>query len=104
MQNDVEDENLEQALVDNIIQDEKEDALDEYHNGSEDPDVDVRDEELADPRAYPRPKPWEWIKRISISCTISCVKYHYCWIKSFDFRRCQQPINCNCDKFAWQKK
>ena len=100
MQNDGHYDNLETALADNFIQDQKKDAFDEYNNGGEDPDVDVRDEELADPRAYPRPKPWEWLKRINILCTISCVRYHYCWIKSFDSGRCQYPTGCNCHKFA----
>ena len=81
MQNDGHYDNLETALADNFIQDQKKDAFDEYNNGGEDPDVDVRDEELADPRAYPRPKPWKWLKRINILCTISCLRYHYCWIK-----------------------
>ena len=39
-------------MADNFIQDQKKDAFDEYNNGGEGPDVDVRDEELADPRAY----------------------------------------------------
>ena len=46
MQNDGHYDNLETALADNFIQDQKKDAFDEYNNGGEGPDVDVRDEEL----------------------------------------------------------
>ena len=104
MRNDVEDNDLEKALVDNFIQDENEEAFDEYQNDREDPQPEVFDEELADPLAYPHPKPWEWIKRIRIPCTIECGKYHYCRIKSFSFGRCQYPRGCNCNKFVWEKQ
>ena len=46
MHNDGHYDNLETALADNFIQDQKKDAFDEYNNGGEGPDVDVRDEEL----------------------------------------------------------
>ena len=103
MQNDIEDNDLEKKLIDNFIQDQNEEALDEYQNDSEGPDFAVLDEELADPRAYPHPKPWGWVKRINISCTIRCTKYHYCRIKSYGFGRCQHPSDCNCNKFAWEE-
>ena len=48
-----EDEDLENTLIENY-EDEVE-PLDKYEDNNEDPDLEEIDEQLADPRAYPRP-------------------------------------------------
>ena len=51
-----EDEDLENTLIENY-EDEVE-PYDEYEDNIQDQELEVMDEQLADPRAYPRPKPW----------------------------------------------
>ena len=99
MQNDIEDNDLEKALVDNFIHDKNEGVLDEYHNGREDPQLVVVDEELANPRAYPHPKPWLDIG----TCIRRCRGYNNCRNGFSSFRRCFYPRGCDCNRFARAK-
>ena len=95
----IEDEYLENLLINNY-EDEKE-LLDEYKNNDEDPEFEDMDEQLADPRAYPHPKPWRWLRRVSISCTIQCTNYNLCLVRSTG---CKHPRGCVCNRFAWEGK
>ena len=95
----IEDEDLENTLSENYM-DEVE-PLDKYEDNNEERDVDEMDEQLADPRAYPRPKPFirrRWIRRISISCTIRCGTYNWCRVRSRGY--CHYPNGCICTRFA----
>lgn len=95
-----EDEDLENTLIENY-EDEVE-PYDEYEDNIQDQELEVMDEQLADPRAYPRPKPWGWIRRISIRCTWKCTKYNICRVRSRG--HCSYPRGCNCTRFAWERK
>ena len=94
----IEDEDLENTLIENY-QDEDE-PLEEYEDNNEDPQLEVMDEQLADPRAYPRPKPWRWLRRVSIGCTVKCARYNWCRLRSRG--HCAHPHGCNCSRFAWE--
>ena len=92
----IEDEDLENTLIENY-QDEDE-PLEEYEDNNEDPQLEDMDEQLADPRAYPRPKPWRWLRRVSIGCTVKCARYNWCRLRSRG--HCAHPHGCNCSRFA----
>ena len=94
----IEDEDLENTLIENY-QDEDE-PLEEYEDNNEDPQLEDMDEQLADPRAYPRPKPWRWLRRVSIGCTVKCARYNWCCLRSRG--HCAHPHGCNCSRFAWE--
>ena len=99
------DTDLEKALIEKYYQDEDEDAFDdEYNNRNYDSEFDETDELLADPRPYPRPRPWRWIRRVRIGCTIRCGSYNWCLLRKRNHRRCKYPRGCNCRRFAWEKK
>ena len=91
----IEDDALENMLIRNY--EDEEELLDEYNNNNEDPELEDMDEHLADPRAYPHPKPWRWLRRINLGCTALCTKYWFCAFKS---NTCQYPGNCNCNQFG----
>ena len=95
----IEDEDLENMLIENY-EDEKE-LLDEYKDNNDDLELEEMDERLADPRAYPHPKPWRWFRRISISCTLQCGNYNLCRVRSRG--PCKYPSGCQCTRFAWEK-
>ena len=97
----IEDENLENTLIENY-EDEVE-PLDKYDDNMEEPDVEEMDEQLADPRAYPRPKPWRWLRRVSLGCTLKCTQYNWCRVRSKG-NKCSYPRGCNCTKFAFEGK
>ena len=94
----IEDEDLENTLIENY-QDEDE-PLEEYEDNNEDSQLEDMDEQLADPRAYPRPKPWRWLRRVSIGCTVKCARYNWCRLRSRG--HCAHPHGCNCSRFAWE--
>ena len=94
----IEDEDLENTLIENY-QDEDE-PLEKYEDNNEDPQLEDMDEQLADPRAYPRPKPWRWLRRVSIGCTVKCAHYNWCRVRSRG--HCAHPHVCNCSRFAWE--
>lgn len=97
----IEDEDLENALIENC-EDEVE-LLDEYEDNNEHPVFEEMDEQLADPRADPRPKPWRWLRRVSVSCTVKCGRYNWCRLRTKN-KQCTYPRGCNCTRFAWQGK
>ena len=80
---------------------DEDEPLDEYEDIIEGPQLEDMDEHLADPRAYPRPKPWRWLRRVSIGCTVKCTRYNWCRVRSK--RYCPYPRGCNCRRFAWEK-
>ena len=92
----IEDDDLENMLIKNY--EDEEELLDEYNN-NEDPELEDMDEQLADPRAYPHPKPkWPRVRgKITISFRIICAKFCDCVVKSF---RCEYPPGCVCNKFG----
>ena len=98
----IDDTDLEKALIEKYYQDEDEDAFDEYSNQHYEPELDEMDELLADPGPYARPRPWRWIRRVSISCTLRCGSYNWCILRKGP-RRCRYPRGCNCRRFAWEK-
>ena len=97
----IEDEDLENTLIENYEDDVE--PLDEYEDNNEHPELEKTDEKLADPRAYPRPKPWGWLRRVSVSCIVKCGKYNWCRLRIKN-KRCSYPRGCNCKRFAWQGK
>lgn len=80
----------------------EQELLDEYKDNNDDPELEEMDERLADPRAYPHPKPWRWLRRVNIGCTVQCTKYHWCRLRSKE--PCSHPPGCECTKFAWERK
>ena len=76
----IEDEDLENMLIENY--EDEEELLDEYKDNNDDLELEEMDERLADPRAYPHPKPWRWLRRINISCTLRCGSYNWCRLRS----------------------
>ena len=100
----IDDTDLEKALNEKYYQDEDEDAFDEYSNRHYEPELDETDELLADPRPYARPRPWRWLGRVSISCTLRCGSYNWCILRNRDHRRCRRPSGCICNRFAWEGK
>ena len=96
----IEDEDLENTLIENYK--DEDEPLEEYEDNNEDPQLEDMEEQLADPRAYPRPKPFRLLRRISISCTFKCARYKWCRGRSRGY--CPYPDGCNCSRFAWEKK
>lgn len=88
-----EDNDLEKTLIEDY-QDEDE-GFNEYDENNGDSEHGEIDTQLADARAYPRPNPWRWLRRVSISCTWKCTKHH--------LLRKDYPQGCECNKFAWEK-
>ena len=88
----IEDDDLENMLIKNY--EDEEELLDEYSN-NEDPELVDMDEQLADPRAYPHPKP-RWIRgSITISFRIVCAKFCDCVAVSTS---CVYPPGCVCNR------
>ena len=98
----IDDTDLEKALIEKYYQDEDEDTFDDYNNRFYESELDEMDELLADPRPYPRPRPWRWIRRISIGCTFKCSSYNWCVVRK-GYQKCRYPSGCNCRRFAWEK-
>ena len=90
----IEDEDLENTLMENY-KDEVE-PLGKYEDNNEEPDVEEMDEQLANPRAYPRPKPFRLLRRLT--CTVKCGRYNWCRVLSTGY--CLYPYGCICTGFV----